>query len=539
MKHFIKPLALSISLAISGPTFAADFVPQSSEQPAYALEAQQTLVEQPFVQQEPVEYLSAEDQIQQFMETKHWQQGWDNNKKRLFVVRMESFDSENPAYDDSFITKRSQFVTLATMAAKAEMVEYMRTEMSAVDMLHAPGTDVHAELNKKYLQAEKKLKAQQAEFVKILAEFDQAEADKLRGVTWEDRAKATWDGIIKRIDSEYDVKQLEQAKQDKYQKAKERYTSAMAELEQLEQEANKLKGEVKLESTSMVETLAKAPILGSTVLAQAESWNPEDEKYEVATLMVWSPKLEQAAKAIITGEPLVLKPKNGSTVQEWLAKQEVSTMVGSRQFVDKNGERWFIGAFAMPADGSSSLVRKNRGIAELMAKKEAAVALYADIETQKQAKIALQVRSGGLGSKDVTTTATSFAETTRQQIENRHINGLSKLYSKTVTHPISQQKIYVVAYGLSASSASEALAIEYSAFDAAATANRSQNSSVQQRKNLEGNLQASKTQVAETSTKAVSTSSSQRTSNKSTSTNNNTTKTNTLFNAPSIDDDDF
>lgn len=541
MKNIVTPLALSISLILPGQVFAEDFVANATAEAsitATGLDAQQAATQAPFEQKEMVEYVSAEQQIFDYMDQKNWQQGWDSDKKRLFVVNMQQFDSEDPSYDDSFITKRSQYATIATMSAKAEMVEYMRTTMSAVDMLTAPGTDVHAELNEKYMRAEKKLSAQKRELVKIIAELDQAEADKLAGITIEDRAEATWDAVIKRIDSDYDSGVIEESKRKKYEKVKQRYSDASFELETLEQEASKLKGEIKLESTSMVETLAQAPILGASVLVQAESWNSDSEVYEVATLMVWSPKLEKAAKSIITGELLPLKPKNGLSVHEWLKKQEVSTMVGPRQFVDKSGERWFIGAFGMPADGSSSLVRKNRGIADVMAKKEAAVALYADIETQKQAAIAMQTRSSELGSKDHTEVASSFSEATRQSVENRHINGLSKLFSRTVIHPISQQKIYVVAYGISAKAASEALAIEYSAFDAGATANRANNLKAAQRERLDNTLQASKSEVAvEPQTSSESAQARQLKAEPSVK---KTTKTSTtLLNAPDFSDDDF
>ena len=201
---------------------------------------------------------------------------------------------------------------------------------------------------------------------------------------------------------------------------------------------------------SSIATLAKAPILGTMVVAQAESWDEQEEEYQVASLVVWSPKLEKAAKAIMTGQPAELTPKKGKTVQQWLQTQELSTLVGSRSFIDASGDRWFVGAYGMPYEGASSTKRKNKNIAELMAKKEAVIAMFADVETQKQAQIALETRSAGdLSGKDKTQVATSFAEMTRQSIENKSISGLSKLFGKSTTHPLTGQKMYVVAYGIS------------------------------------------------------------------------------------------
>jgi hypothetical protein len=537
MKLIIKPLVVAITIALSSHALADDFV---AKQASPALEAIADLTEKPFKQEAVIEeeYVSAEEQIQQYLEDKDWREGWDDKKKRMFVVYSESFDSENPQYDDSFITKRSVFATLATMGAKAKFVEFMRTEMSAVDQITAPGTDVQAALNKKYNDAINKINAQSRALAKLLKEVDAAEAAELAGVTWGDRVDAYADALIKKLDESYSVTKIEEKKKAKYEKVKKRYEDASLVMKEIEAEAVSIKGKVTLDARSMVETLAKAPLLGAVVLIQAESWDEEEEKYQVATLMVWSPKLEKAAKAIITGEQVVLKPKKALSVSKWLSTQETATLIGPRQYIDEKGERWFIGAYSMPIEGSSSLVRKNKGIADLMAKKETVMALYADIETQKQAAIILQTKSADLSGKDHTEVATSFAETTRQSIENRQVSGLSKLFSKKVTHPISGHKIYVIAYGISASAATSALQVEYSSFDAAATANRSNLESKANKVALDSALVKSKNEMATDTlflheAKIENKQALEKTHNKSNSSSNS------VMSAPTIDEDDF
>jgi len=537
MKHTLKPLVLAISLAISPLVIAEDFIPQQS---APALEAMTAVTEAPFVQEvASEEFVSAEQQVLDFMNTKGWNEGWDPKKQRLFVMHSESFNTEDPSYDDSFITKRSQYALITSMGSKAKMVEFMRTQMTAMDQISAPGTDVHDALNKKFLMLEKKIDAQQRQLMKLLAEVDAAEAEKLKGVTWQDRRDAYADALIKQLDESYSAGKLQDKKLAKFEKAKKRYLEARAEMTEMEKQAEAIKGSVSLEATSTVETLAKAPIMGASILLQSESWDEDEEEYQVATLMVWSPKLEKAAKAIITGEEFTLKPKKGMTVGNWLKTQEAATLVGPRQYVDKDGHRWFIGAYAMPVEGSSSLKRKNKGIAELFAKKEAAMALYADIETQKSAAIAMQTRTGGPKGKDHTEVATSLAETTKQSVENRPVNGLSKLFTKTVVHPISQQKIYVVAYGISGNSAAEALKMERSAFQSAASGNRAIQQSIADKKQLDKELtksnavvQSSNVSLAQEN-KVKTNVTNQPVKIKSTST------THSLLNAPSIDEDDF
>ncbi|KLV07069.1 hypothetical protein ABT56_05780 [Photobacterium aquae] len=537
MKKILTPLALAIGLAILPAANAADFIAKEADP---ALEAVAELTEQPYQQQEITEevYVSAEDQLRDLMKTRGWGQGWDANKKRIFVVHSESFDNEDPTYDDSFIAKRSMFSTLAVMGAKAKVVEFMRTQMTAADQLSAPGTNVYAELNEQFLKIQKKIASSEKALAKLLAEVDAAEAEKLKGVTLEDRTKAFMDALIKRLDTAYSSGDIEEKKRKAYQKAKTRYEEAMAEHEDIVAKAEAIKGSVALEATSAVETLAKAPLMGTSILAQAESWNAEEERYEVAVLTVWSPKLEEGAKAILTGEEQDTKPKKALSVQEWLDTQDAATLVGPRSYVDNKGDRWFIGAYAMPVSGSSSKIRKNKGIADLMAKKEAVMALYSDMETQKQAEIALQTRSGELGGKDHTEVATSFAETTRQAVENRQVNGMSQLMSKTVTHPISNEKIYVIAYGVSGQSAAEALKLSYSTYQSATKANLSNSVKQVVADKLEQSLEASKKADVEASvgtdsgvmpTKAANTVSHKKVA----------TSSNTLLNAPTIDEDDF
>jgi len=225
MKLIIKPLVVAIAIAFSAHISAADFV---ANQASPALDAVTQLTEKPFKQEATIEdeYVSAEDQIQAVLEQRGWREGWDSEKKRMFVVYSETFDSEDPKYDDSFITKRSVFATLATMGAKAKIVEFMRTEMSAVDQLNAPGTDVYADLNKTYNDAIKKINAQNEKLAKLLREVDATEASKLAGITWGDRVNAYADALIKRLDETYSVQKVEEKKKEKYEKAKKRYEEA-------------------------------------------------------------------------------------------------------------------------------------------------------------------------------------------------------------------------------------------------------------------------------------------------------------------------
>lgn len=469
MKLSILAGILALTL---GQAYAQDFVPAST--PAGGLEVVTEAAAEPYQQPVVEEYVSAEDKLREYLNSKGWVEGWDSDKKRLIQIRAESFDTSDPRYDDSFIAKRGVFSTSAIMGAKADIVEFMRTQMSASDQLSAPGTDVHEQLNKRFMLAERKFEDQRAAVAKLLSQVDQAEADMLAGITWSDRGKALLDAAIKKLDDSFDSGQIEVGKQVKFEKAKAKYQAATSELESIEKEAKAIKGQVKLTTESRVELLAHAPLLGATVIAQSESWDEAEEQYEVASLVVWSGKLEASARSLMSNDYAPTKPKKGVTIQEWVAKQDLATMTGSRQMVDKNGQRWFIGAAASYYAGSSSAKRAAKGMADSFAKKEAVMAVYSDVATHKEAVQVSSTRNGGLGAKDNTQVAQSFAETTRQSIENRQVSGLSKITAKSVVHPISGQPLYVAVYAVSPDAARQALAMEQSSFNSAIQADGAQ-----------------------------------------------------------------
>jgi hypothetical protein len=442
------------SIFLSSAVFSNDFVAANHGANAVA-EAAVT----PYVETQG-EYVSAEDKLADFAESRHWNIGWDDKKQRIFVIHSESFDNENPAYDKDFITKRSMYTAMASLSAKAKIVEFMREQMTAVDQLESPGTDVHAELNEQFLQVKAKLVAQQKAVAKLAKEMAMSEGSVLEGATWNDRSKELMVAVIKKLDESFDSGAITEEKRQKFELVKSRFNQAQADLVAIQSKANSIAGSLKGKSSSVVETLAKAPLLGATMIAQSESWNEEEEQYEVAVLMVWSGKLEKSATALLAGEMLAVKPKAGVTIRSWVKKQDLSTLTGSRQVIDEQGQRWFVGAYAMPYSGASSAKRKSKKIAELMAKKEAVMALFSDVETHKQATIAMETRGGELGGKDNTQVATSLAETTRQAIENRQVSGLSQIAGKSVIHPISGTAIYVAAYAISPQSAIQGLAME-------------------------------------------------------------------------------
>lgn len=402
--------------------------------------------------------IDAEEQLNNYLAGKGLRGGWIEEKKMYVTTGVAFFDSEDPAYDDSFITKRSIKSMEATLMAKADIIEFINTTMSALDKVDIVGTDIFAKFNEQKIKNQKRLMAQKKRVALLLDDVDKKMADELRGVTFSDRMKSYMDAAIKKLDETYSTEKISADKLAKYQKAKARYQESQAELDRLEQEMSEFQGQERGKSSSQVATLARMPLFGAVTVNQFESWDDQSEQYKVALLVMWSKSSEKMARSMITGEALVIPP-GPETLQAWLQKQDWATITGGRRFRDEKGDGWFIGVDARPVGASSSAERQARGLAEMSAKKEVAMSLYSDMESKKQAQTVLIEKTNKQG-QDISEAAGSFTAHMRASLNNRSISGLQKLYGKKVTHPVSGQQIYVAVYGMSSNTARQALAMQ-------------------------------------------------------------------------------
>ncbi len=389
-----------------------------------------------------------------FIEKGHVTEGWNSDKKIFVAVSEAIFDSEDPSYDDSFVTKRSLKTMEATLEAKKQIINYIHTEMSVMDKVSTPGTDLNAEFKGKMDGLKRKVDAQRRKVAKMLEDMDTKEADTLKGATFGDRANALMDAAIKKLDSSYSSANIEDGKRKKFENARDRYQKAMAEYQHVEKDLKKLEGSVAEELNSTVEAVSKMPLFGAMTMAQFESWNEDEEQYKVALVMTWSPKQEEMVRALITGVEKKV-PAGRQSLGEYLKGQNWATATGGRKFRDSSGNFYILGIAASPVGSSSSSEKKARGMAEMMAKKEVVTALYADVAAKEKAEQAMITMNGGTG-KDSSIAAESFASTLQQSLSNRQVQGLSKRYGKKVIHPLSGQKIYVSVYSIDSASIANA-----------------------------------------------------------------------------------
>ena len=394
------------------------------------------------------------------LRAKNWKSGWDRNKKRYIVVESAMFEVADPASNSNFIVLRDAAIKRAILQAKAKIIEFCNTKMDAMDMVHTPGTNLNLALNKDLLAIESNLVAQKEELATLLAKYNKAEADALRGTTFSDRLDDLMAATIKKIDKEYNANARDEKYAAKLAEAKQNFEVAKKRIAELEKKAKAMKGSVARSQSSAVKTFASMPLYGASAIMQTESWNGKN--YQVAVAMVWSIALERSARAIVTGEAYKLKPKaNGKTVAEWIESQNLATMVGPRQFVDKDGSRWFIGIAARPYDEAELnevQMEKNKDLAESFAKSVAAFSVWGDVESYKLAR--QEVKTLANGKDVVNNVAESMEKKLTQTIAGKTIRGLQEIATEEVEHPISGKTILVSVYAIDSISAKDALEIE-------------------------------------------------------------------------------
>lgn len=407
-------------------------------------------------------FKSAEELLQECAEEKDWiDGGWDEDKKRTIIIGTVEFKTADPATDSSFFIKRDMAVKEAVLSAKVKIIQSINTEMSAMDQVNIPGTDVNKALGAEREKLNVELAQQKEILVSMLEQVDKAEADVLRGTTFGDRLNDLMAAAIKKLDEEYDPDSHDKAAQARYEQVKNEFEVAQKKYAELAEKAEAMQGEIQKTQTSSVEIMAKMPLYGSSVIMQTESWDKATGIYQVSVMLCWSYALERSARAIVTGEEFRTKPNpNSKDVRKWLRSQNLATMIGPRQYVDGKGNRWFLGVTARPYDDdlSSSARQRNREIAEMYAIQTSAFCLWADVEAYKMAQSALERRGNNEVNED--RVAESYAQNLTQSFKNKKIRGMQRLFGGKMTHPITGSQIYVSVYGVNSSAAKAALEIE-------------------------------------------------------------------------------
>ncbi len=427
-----------------------------------------------------------------------YKEGWDKVKSRYIAIGEGEFNTEDPSVDPTaFCLNREIAAQRALLDARSQIVEFANSKMDISMQAETPGTDLNAQFGERLERVRNKTSAQQKVLANLLEEMDKEQAQALQGATTRDRVNALMDAAIKKLDSSYSKAGIEEEKRTKFQRAKERYLEAAAEMAKIEEETKKQAGSVVRTFRNSVTKLAEMPLFGSTCLFQTESWDSNSEQYSVVVALVWSVGLEKATRAIIQGIDVVMDQpaKKGQTLDQWLEGQDLGAMVGPRTFMDETGSRHFLGISARPVVSQSSRMEKNRDSARLFADQMAVLSLRADVRVFKEAEQLANTVATSDG-KEEEQAMESLRKTVSQKLVGQNINGLGRVHEIEVKHALTGISMLVTISGIDPDAVKAAEKVEEMNYFAAIAANK-ENSRLQGRKDqLEASKEASKNDKA-------------------------------------------
>ena len=379
----------------------------------------------------------------------------------LFVaVGTAVLPEPDPASNPDFLTMRRIKASEASLEAKRQFIEFIRTTMSAEDVVTLPESPFSTEFDDKMQATKDKVNKAFRKYKIALLKANKAEAAKLNGVDFSVLAKEGIIATIKKINPEFDASKLDKKLADDLAKAKADLEATETDLSNLKDELETLRGSLQQENVSSVETFSKMNVVGLVPIASFESW--DGEQYATTIISIWTVKEEERTRALYSGQEVVYEP-GASSVKDFINSTDWSTAQGVRKFFDDKGNFWLLSIGSSPIKGKSSkATRTARGQAQLSAQKQIAFVLFSEASSKRSARDKLQeVTTGNVGETE-NQSVSSFAETISQKVEDLDIQGMSQLIGKKYTHPISGQQMYVSIYGISSKAVRQAQLMEAS-----------------------------------------------------------------------------
>ena len=404
------------------------------------------------------ESASSEDLAQEFLNEVGLTEG-DNDG--LFVaVGTAVLPEPDPASNPDFLTMRRIKASEAPLEAKRQFIEFIRTAMSAEDVITMPESPFSTEFDNKMKATQNKINKAFRNYKLALRKANKAEAVKFNGIDFSVLAKEGITSTIKRINPEFDASKVEKKLADDLAKAKADLEATETDLNNLKNELETLRGSLQQENVSSIETFSKMNVVGLVPIASFESW--DGEQYATTIVSIWTTKEEERARLLYSGQDVAYDP-GSSSVKDFINSTDWSTAQGVRKFFDDKGNFWLISIGSSPLKGKSSkATRTGKGQAQLSAQKQIAFVLFSEASSKRSAREKLQeVTTGNVGETE-NQSVTSFAETISQKVEDLDIQGMSQLKGKKYTHPISGQEMFVSIYGISSKAVRQAQLMEAS-----------------------------------------------------------------------------
>ena len=398
---------------------------------------------------------TAKEAIEDYFNSKeNWNKGYDEEADRIIVSDFIEFDIKNPKVSADFIDLRKEKMSELMLKAKAKIIETIMSKMSGSRILDVPGNPIAKQLEKEQAEMNKAIAAAREDLAKLdanladaLARRDDVTPSELVAVISSWFTSAEKENIAAKYDAD---------KKERYENAKADFEAAAAKYKELAEKAETLKGTISKEMKTSLSRVSAMPIYGCTVLQQAESISEKNGryKYQIAILYSWSGEMMKASGEILKGESVKFTPGKKS-MKEWIAnkakKGALAQWIGPRQYIDNNGNMWFIGISCAAVDDDADTSESNREAAELEAASEVMFALYSDATSSKTLNKLMRTKIGANGEKE-TQIYKDFSKSQGESFKDIQISGNAELWSGTVRHEPSGLDMHVVVYGVNSGS---------------------------------------------------------------------------------------
>lgn len=398
---------------------------------------------------------TAKEAIEEYFNSKeNWSKGYDEEADRIIVSDFIEFDVKNPKVSADFINRRKEKMSELMLKAKAKIIETIMSKMSGSRILDVPGNPISKQLEKEQKEMNKALQAARDDLAKLDANL--AEALSARDGLTASELVAVISSWFTKADKENIAEKFDADKKEAYANAKADFEAASAKYKELAEKAEALKGTISKEMNTSLSRVSAMPIYGCTVLQQAESITEKNGryKYQIAILYSWSGEMMKASGEILKGEAVKFKPGKKS-MKEWIAgkarKGALAQWIGPRQFIDNNGNMWFLGIACAAIDDDSDTSEANREAAELEAASEVMFALYSDATSSKTLNKLMRTKVGANGEKE-TQVFKDFSKSQSESFKDIQISGNAELWSGTVRHEPSGLDMHVVVNGVNSGS---------------------------------------------------------------------------------------
>ncbi len=374
-----------------------------------------------------------------------------------------------------------------------QIASIFSADFSAAQRMEIPGTPEYAAFEQELARLQQELETLDWQLRQLLEEENIAFTETLEGVTWGDRLMTLVDSLIQYVAGAFDAGKISAEKQSHYEDIKDRRQKIQAEYEYLKEQAAAMNTVIQSVS-SEVSLAANMPLVGGTVIHQAEAWDPETRMYSVGVVLCWSKQLQVAACATLSGEAVEFpEAARGPSMSEWLQFLDYSEAIGPRQFLDDKGRFQMIGISAMPAGRNAPQDTRNRRIAELNAQAMTLLSLFADVEVASASALRSVIREDPSYSR----TVSILKESMTQSFTGKSVSGLQPRRRVKTKHNESGRNIHVSVYAINADDAAKAIQMRDANALAAIRVHKEQNAQRISNSALTQRIEAAKSAVAD------------------------------------------